>query len=195
MSPGTSRLSRACQLTAPPRQSKVGCSSSRYWRWSLRFRPVRCFAPFVQRHRHSRRKYALTQVVASCSVLLSPSAAVNTSAETPGAQDEKCNAYRCERLTQPNSTCVRPQHHDAHVSFSFFFGGCFRLVFYRISAKVQTALAEAGSVAEQSLSLVRVVRAHANEEHERRRSANVLLFFGFLSPHPSHWFFPRKFRT
>lgn len=39
----------------------------------------------------------------------------------------------------------------------------------RISAKVQTALAEAGSVAEQSLSLVRVVRAHANEEHERRR--------------------------
>lgn len=40
---------------------------------------------------------------------------------------------------------------------------------FRISAKVQTALAEAGSVAEQSLSLVRVVRAHANEEHERRR--------------------------
>ncbi|CAM9443114.1 unnamed protein product, partial [Ectocarpus sp. 8 AP-2014] len=39
----------------------------------------------------------------------------------------------------------------------------------RISAKVQTALAEAGSVAEQSLSLIRVVRAHANEQHERRR--------------------------
>eukprot|EP00903_Cladosiphon_okamuranus_P020901 g19194.t1 len=39
----------------------------------------------------------------------------------------------------------------------------------RISAKVQTALSEAGSVAEQCLSLVRVVRAHANEEHERRR--------------------------
>ncbi|CAM9233223.1 unnamed protein product, partial [Laminaria digitata] len=39
----------------------------------------------------------------------------------------------------------------------------------RISAKVQTALAEAGSVAEQSLSLVKVVRAHANEDHERRR--------------------------
>lgn len=38
-----------------------------------------------------------------------------------------------------------------------------------ISAKVQSALAEAGSVAEQSLSLVRVVRAHANEPHERRR--------------------------
>ncbi|CAB1103399.1 unnamed protein product [Ectocarpus sp. CCAP 1310/34] len=39
----------------------------------------------------------------------------------------------------------------------------------RISAKVQTALAEAGSVAEQSLSLIRVVRAHANEQHEQRR--------------------------
>lgn len=39
----------------------------------------------------------------------------------------------------------------------------------RISAKVQSALADAGSVAEQSLSLVRVVRAHANEAHERRR--------------------------
>ena len=39
----------------------------------------------------------------------------------------------------------------------------------RISAKVQTALAAAGSVAEQSLSLVKVVRAHANEDHERRR--------------------------
>ncbi|CAM9218916.1 unnamed protein product [Phaeothamnion confervicola] len=41
----------------------------------------------------------------------------------------------------------------------------------RISKQVQTALADAGSVAEQSLSLVRVVRAHSNERHERRRYA------------------------
>ena len=47
---------------------------------------------------------------------------------------------------------------------------CFhRCILGRISAKVQSALAEAGSVAEQSLSLVRVVRAHSNEKHERRR--------------------------
>lgn len=44
----------------------------------------------------------------------------------------------------------------------------------RISAKVQTALAAAGSVAEQSLSLVKVVRAHANEDHERRRCVLAL---------------------
>lgn len=40
---------------------------------------------------------------------------------------------------------------------------------FRVAAKAQAAVAEASSVAQQSLSLVRVVRAHANESHERRR--------------------------